>query len=129
MSTILVLDDESNLRGLLCYLLQSYGYRTLGAASADEALLRFHDSDCQIDLLLADVSLPQSSGIQVALTLRADRPDLRVILASGYPEVTWNTQDCALLQKLGADSLSILHKPFAPQVLVGAIRDLIGTSD
>jgi CheY-like chemotaxis protein len=127
MITILVLDDESIVLRLLCYLLQCYGYGTVGAGNAEEALLRFHDSHDRVDLLIADVSLPQGSGIQVALTLRAERPDLPVILTSGYPGGAWNTPDRALLQKLGPDSVSILQKPFGPQVLLSTIRELTGS--
>ena len=62
VKTILVLDDEVSLRQPLCRLLQLHGYRTLEAGDAEEALQQFHDNDCQIDLLIADVSLPIGSG-------------------------------------------------------------------
>ena len=89
MRTILVLEDEATLKDPLCRLLQLHGYRTLEAGDAEEALRQFRDNDGKIDLLIADVSLPIGSGVQVAVTLRAELPELRVILATGYPSHMW----------------------------------------
>ena len=126
MKTILVVDDEVTLRSPLCQLLQLHGYRTLGAGDEKEALRQFGDNDCKIDLLIADVSLPIGSGVQVAVTLRARVPKLEVILASGYPFHMWRARDYALLGRLGPDSVSILQKPFAAHTLLAAIESLIG---
>ena len=126
MRTILVLDDEVTLMGPLCRLLQLHGYRTLQASDAEEALQQFHANDCRIDLLIADVSLPIGSGVQVAVALRAEQPELSVILATGYPSHTWRARDYALLGRLGPDSVSILRKPFAAQTLLYTIECLLG---
>ena len=126
MKTILVLDDDFVLLSLLCSLLQRHGYHTLEAGNTEDALRRFHDNHRQIDLLIADVTLPLGSGIQAASALRAELPDLPVILASGYPSDTWTAGDSALLGRLGSDLVSILLKPFAPQTLMRTISELIG---
>ena len=110
----------------LCRLLQLHGYRTLEAGDAEEALQQFHNNDCRIDLLIADVSLPIGSGLQVAVALREELPELGVILATGYPSHMWRARDYALLGRLGPDSVSILQKPFAAQTLLAAIDNLIG---
>ena len=125
MKTILVVDDEVTRQSPLCRLLQLHGYHTLEARDAEEALRQFHDNDCKIDLLIADVSLPIGSGVQVAAALREELPELRVILATRYPYHMWRARDYAPLGRLGSDSVTILQKPFAAQALLAAIGNLI----
>jgi DNA-binding response OmpR family regulator len=126
VKTILVLDDEVSLRVPLCRLLQSHGYRTLEAFDEKEALQQFHDNDCKIDLLIADVSLAIGSGLQVAVALREELPELGVILATGYPSHMWRARDYSLLGRLGPDWVSIVQKPFAAQTVLAVIATLIG---
>ena len=124
MKTLLVLEDEPVLMVLLRHLLKPY--RLIEAATAEQALRLFNDHDRRIDLLLADVTLPASSGIQVALLLRSELPNLPVILTSGYPVSVWAERDAADLERLGSSSVAILQKPFKAQVLPNTIREMIG---
>ncbi|MBZ5622977.1 MAG: response regulator [Acidobacteriia bacterium] len=127
MKTILVLEDEPSLMNLMNRVLRRYGYTILEAADAEEAIRQFKNNDRQIDLLIADVSLPAISGVQVALLLRAELPDLGVILTSGYPTHAWTIRDSRHLLRLGSDSVCILLKPFTPGILLNTISGLIGT--
>ena len=128
MKSILVLDDEFNLLKLVCRLLQRHGYRTLQAGSADEALRLFRDNRGDIDLFIVDICLPAGSGIQVAIDLRVDLPDLHILLVSGYPENAWSARDSALFHALGSHLVSILQKPFTPQVLMNRVDRLLGAA-
>ena len=128
MKTILVLEDEPSLLNLLHRVLTRHGYTVLEALSPDEAVRQFSNSDRQIDLFIADVSLPGVSGVHIAVLLRSELPDLRVILTSGYPSNAWNSRDTGYLRRLGSDSVDILLKPFAPETLLNAIRGMIGAS-
>ena len=101
-------------------------YTLLEATTAEEALRRFKDNQRGIGLLIADVSLPISSGIQVALLLRQENPDLPVILTSGYPVDNWSVREFIDLAKLGADSAKILRKPFQAQHLLNCVLESIG---
>ncbi len=123
MKTILLLDDEVCLMKLMSQLLARCGYVVWESSSAEEAITRFQDVKGQLDLFVADVNLPESSGIQVALLLRGERPDLRVILMSGYPRSCWQGRDTTDLGRLGSDSLLILEKPFMPRALLNYIQD------
>jgi CheY-like chemotaxis protein len=125
MKTILVLEDEPILMGFLRRVLGGNGYTVLEAASSKQAVQHFDDSGRQIDLLLADVSLPGMSGVQVACLFRSERPDLRVILMSGYPPNAWGTRDCEFLRTLESNPVSILLKPFVPQSLMRTINGLM----
>jgi CheY-like chemotaxis protein len=125
MKTILLVEDELPLMKLLSTVLGRSGYAVKESTSAEEAIKRFLDANRQIDILVADVTLPESTGIQVAILLRAERPELRVILTSGYPADSWKAGDVADLKRLGAGSVIVLEKPFMPQVLLTCIRELM----
>ena len=101
-----------------------HGYIVLESSNAEDAIARFQDARGQIDLLVADVILPSSTGIQVAMVFRVEVPSLRVILTSGYPQRDWNGRDSADLERLGSHSLKILQKPFMPQALLNCIQEL-----
>jgi len=124
MRTLLVLEDEPSVLKLLRHMLKQYSL--IEATTAEEALLLFIDHDHQVDLLIADLTLPQLSGIQVALLLRSENPDLPVILTSGYPVSAWSDRDCADLGRLGSKSVAILEKPFRYQLVSDAVCELIG---
>jgi len=103
--TILLVEDEDGLRRIVRQALQKCGYRVLEAANGHEALKMWHEYHGQIDLLFSDVMMPQGmTGHELAEKLRENRPNLRIILSSGYnPEMTKpdkpNTKDIMLLQK------------------------------
>lgn len=124
MKTILLLDDEVSLMKLLSHVLKRRGYIVLESSSAEDAIARFQDAKGQIHLLVADVNLPSSTGVQVALLLRVEVPSLKVILTSGYPRSDWKHQEATDLERLGSDSLIILQKPFMPQALLNCIKEL-----
>lgn len=123
MKTLVVLEDESDVMDFLRRMLPQYSL--IEATTAEQALRLFIDHGRQVDLLIADVTLPTSSGIQVALLLRAEIPHLPVILTSGYPVSDWTGRDYTDLQRLGSTSVELLSKPFQTQVLSDAVRKLI----
>jgi len=127
VKTILVLEDEPSLMDLLHRVLRRHGYDILVAASPEEAVYQCKSCGRRIDLLLADVGVPGISGVQVALLLRAELPDLRVILTSGYPPDAWSARDSSFLHRLGSDSVTVLVKPFVPSTLLNTISGLIAT--
>jgi two-component system nitrogen regulation response regulator NtrX len=122
---LLILEDEPSVMALLRQMLK--GHTTIGAASAEEALRRFKENENGIDLLIADLTLPTSSGIQVALLLRQENPSLPVILASGYPSSSWSDRDASDLARLGSDCVRILQKPFQREALLTTVADLLET--
>jgi len=101
-------------------------YPLVEAASAEQALHRFKDDNGNIGLLISDVTLPISTGVQLALRLRHENPELPVILTSGYPVSGWSAQDATDLQRLGSDSVTVLQKPFERQVLLHWVSEFIG---
>ncbi len=82
--TILVIEDEEMVLDVTCSMLQSLGYRVLAARSGEEALRFAERHDGQIDLVLLDIILPDMGGKDIYPRLMALRPNLPVIVCSGY---------------------------------------------
>ena len=102
--TILVVEDEDSVRGLVARVLSRNGYKVREAREPEEALRDLADGAGDIDLLLSDVVLPGMSGPALADRLSAAQPDLKVVLMSGY------TDDAVVcLDYVGAP---LLKKPF-----------------
>ena len=123
MKTVLVLEDESSLLKLRQHMPKQFSL--IEATTAEQALLLFIGHGRQVDLLVADLTLPESSGIQVALLLRAEIPDLPVILTSRSPVSDWTGRDYTDLQRLGSTSVALLSRPFQAEVVSDEIRKLI----
>jgi DNA-binding response OmpR family regulator len=115
--TILIVEDEAAVRNLVASALRNEGYELLLAATGDEALTIADAHHGPIELLLTDATMPGKSGVELAALLRARRPDLRVIIMSGYNEQTLASAPA------GAD---LLQKPFTPLELRRRIRAALG---
>jgi DNA-binding NtrC family response regulator len=126
VKTLLVLEDEPALMKFLRHALVQHNL--LEAGSAEQALQLFADHRRHVDLLLADVTLPTSSGLRVAFFLRSELPNLPVILTSGHPVSNWNARDSVDLHRLGKKAVKIIQKPFQAQALSRLVHELLGTS-
>ena len=126
MITVLLLEEGPSVMKLLRNMLAQYNL--IEARTAEEALLFFIDLDYQVDLLIADLTMPRRSGIQVALLLRSKLPSLPVILTSRNPVTHWSAEKLADLNRLGSRKVAIVHKPFAADDLLKAVRELTGTA-
>ena len=82
--TILVVEDQDELRSLICEVLEDAGHTVLAAANGLEALARAESHGGAVDLLLTDVVMPGMNGRELAERLTALRPGLRVLFVSGY---------------------------------------------
>ncbi len=83
--TVLVVEDEPVVRGVILEMLEEQGYRTLGAIDGPSGL-RILRANNRIDLLITDVGLPGMNGRQLADQARETRPDLKVLFITGYAE-------------------------------------------
>ncbi len=118
--TILVVEDQKEVRGLMTVALRAYGYRVLEAAGGAEALEIFASHDGQVDLLLTDMVMPGMNGTDLARRLVERKADLKILYVSGYSE------DLAERRcELGPGS-SYLPKPFTPDVLAAKVREVLG---
>ncbi|HEV7503659.1 MAG TPA: ATP-binding protein [Thermoanaerobaculia bacterium] len=112
--TILLVEDEDEVRTVLNQILISKGYRVLQASSGEEALILSRLHRGVVHVLLTDVTMPEMKGPELAQRLRAERPQTRVLFMSGYNDEQ--------LSDGGPASPVCLQKPFSPQVLGEALR-------
>ncbi|MBI4862801.1 MAG: PAS domain-containing protein [Candidatus Riflebacteria bacterium] len=117
--TILLVEDEAAVRGLLGRVLAGDGYTLLQASDGAEALLLYADRREPIDLLITDVVMPGMSGTQLAEAMRARRADLKVLYMSGYTDET--------LVRLGLTegTIDFMPKPIVPAVLRNKVREVL----
>jgi PAS domain S-box-containing protein len=117
--TILLVEDEPAVRGLVHETLRLHGYKVLEARHGIEALLTSAKYAGPIHLLLTDVVMPQMSGPEVAEKILTVRPEIKVLFMSGYP-------DHPVFDQGGVNrQTGFLPKPFSPPVLVQKVREVL----
>ncbi len=119
--TILVVDDEELVRGLLIRRLESLGYDTISASDGDEGVHVFRERLHEIDLVLLDFAMPKMNGVEAFGELMRIKPDVKVILSSGY------TEDVVMRSFPGKHPAALLHKPYKMEELKGELDRLLGT--
>ena len=117
--TVLVVEDEAGVRELACQFLRVKGYNVLEAEGGLEALTVSRSHPGAIHLLLSDMVMPKMSGEELAVQLRAARPETRVAFMSGYSEFSRGD-----LGK-GFPDAPVLQKPFSPASLVEIVREAL----
>jgi PAS domain S-box-containing protein len=118
--TVLVVEDQAEVRKLTIDVLKRYGYQVLEACDGAEALLRSSGFADPIHLMITDVVMPGITGRELAAQLAALRPEMKVLYVSGYPAGAM-AEDGAL-----HDGTAYLSKPFAPSALARKARELLG---
>ena len=113
--TILLADDNGNLRKFVSTLLIELGYNLIVAADGKEALEKALAFGGRIDLLLSDVEMPEMTGIELAIQLNRARPETRILLISGL--------DSGML--VLNNGWQFLPKPFVADMLRDRIRDFL----
>jgi DNA-binding NtrC family response regulator len=119
LKTVLVVDDEPEIRKLVGAMVTQFGYSVLTADSGDHALTVYKNHKSPIDLLITDVVAPGMSGPMLADKLSAIQPDLKVLYISGYD----NTH---VVQKYVVEKgHALLPKPFTMEELQANITELL----
>jgi signal transduction histidine kinase len=118
--TILVAEDEAGVRELACQFLRVKGYTVLEAEGGLDALAISLRHAGVIHLLLSDMVMPTMSGVELAVQLKATRPEMRVAFMSGYSEFSRGD--------IGKEfpEAPVLQKPFSPASLVEIVRQALG---
>jgi signal transduction histidine kinase len=114
--TVLLVEDEDQIRHVARGILERHGYRVIECRSAGEALLVCERSTDPIDLLLTDVVMPQMTGPQLAERLASLRPGMRVLFVSGYTE--------GALREL-SDRSAFLQKPLTVAAVTRKVREVL----
>jgi CheY-like chemotaxis protein len=117
--TILLVEDEYQVRRLIERALRQQGYSLITATNGAEAVQIALQYAGEIHLLLTDVVMPELGGRESAMAIRATRPDIRVIYMSGYSE------ELVRLQGELTESAAFIAKPFAPDELRKVVREVL----
>jgi two-component system cell cycle sensor histidine kinase/response regulator CckA len=116
METVLIAEDDAQVRELMIAVLEAYGYEVIAASDAAEALERLLGAKDRIRLLVTDVIMPGQSGVDLAKRLQGEALELRILYVSGYSENVLTTRGM-----LPADA-RVLQKPFAPDEFLREVR-------
>jgi len=119
--TILVVDDEKNIRRTLQLVLEGEGYRVMGAESAEQALEILGSPNTPVDLAIFDVKLPQMSGLEALERIRREEAmkDTPIIVISGHATVN----DAVHAIKLGASDF--FEKPLARERVLVSVKNVL----
>lgn len=120
-TTILLVEDEADLRDLLSRILQDNHYQVLEAEDGEQALRVANRSPTRIDLVLTDLIMPGLSGYDVAQKIRAIRPGIKIIYITGYVDAKKQ------FHRLQRDE-RLLEKPVHPEQLLSSVREMLSTS-
>jgi two-component system cell cycle sensor histidine kinase/response regulator CckA len=116
--TVLVVEDQADVRQFVIYALTTYGYRVVAAANGVEALSLFENAE-RIDLILTDLVMPHIGGLELANRLKQRWPGLKVIFMSGYDRL-------AVIQQGGSNERAeFIQKPFSPDQLAAKVRAVL----
>ena len=119
MTTILIIDDDEDMRQTLRLVLEKEGYRLLTASNGKEA-----EEVCRTDrpgLVITDIIMPDKDGLETITELRKSYPEVRIIAISGGGRRV-NRDYLPTAQAFGADL--VLYKPFRPQDVMDAIDEV-----
>jgi CheY-like chemotaxis protein len=117
--TVLVVEDQAEVRGYAAAALGAYGYQVIQAENAEDALLQCGREGAHIDLILTDVVMPSVSGRELADRLKERWPGIKVLFMSGY------TDDTMVHHGVLQEDAEFIQKPFSPDQLAIKVRRVL----
>ncbi len=117
--TILIAEDDEAVRSLAQHVLEKNGYETLVARDGDEAVVKFRESNDNIQLLILDLIMPKKNGKEAYDEIRQLRPDIKAIFISGY------TAEAIRKKGIFQDDFDFISKPVLPSTLLCKVREVL----
>lgn len=117
--TILLVEDEAAVRDFAARALTMRGYQVIEAGSGDEALEMLREHQGTIDLLVSDVVMPGMDGPTLVKTIRAEKPNMRILFMSGYAEEAFRNAGERI------EDFHFLPKPFSLKQLTSKVKDVL----
>jgi len=121
--TVLVVEDQAEVRGYAAAALRAYDYQVIEAANAEEALMLCERECERINLILTDVVMPSMSGRDLADRLKRRWPGIKVLFMSGY------TDDTVVHHGVLEKDAEFIQKPFSPDQLAMKVRGMLAAPD
>jgi DNA-binding NtrC family response regulator len=119
--TVLLVEDQEQVRVVAHGRLKRMGYEVVVAAGAHEALLLCDKHRGPIHLLLTDVVMPEMSGAELAKQIAPVHPDMKVLFMSGY------TDDSIVRHGVLESEMAFLQKPFTPESMARKVREVLNS--
>jgi DNA-binding NtrC family response regulator len=120
---ILIVDDEVALLNLMSVYLRRLGYAVTAVNTLAKAWDHLKRQSQRFAVVVLDAGMADAGIDHVALELLAFHPSLRVVVNSGYPV------NMSVLQQAAPERVEFLHKPFSPDMLVAALRRMLGPQE
>jgi len=119
MARILIAEDDDAVRGLVTRALVEDGHELTTTTDGAQALEALQQQDGKFDLLVADVKMPVMDGVALALAAARDRPEMPIMLMTGYADQRERAH--------GLDALvhDVIAKPFSTEQIKGAVREAL----
>ncbi len=119
-ASVLLVEDDETVRSVARRILERDGYRVIGAGNGREALEIIQSGEHDIDVIVSDIIMPELGGAEFVDRLESVRPDLEVVLMSGYSEDE-------LTPRVRERAREVLGKPFLPEELTSAVRKTLSS--
>ena len=120
--TVLIIDDEPQVRNLATETLETCGYRVLTAKDGRQGLVVFEQNRDRIDLVLLDMVMPSMGGKECFSRLKALDPTVKILIITGY------TTNGSFHDFLEQGAIGVLEKPFNLRTLTRTVREVIGVA-
>jgi PAS domain S-box-containing protein len=117
--TVIVAEDDSQVRELIKEVLEGFGYKVMEAADGEDALKVFNENKDRIQLLILDVVMPKKNGKEVYDEIRKVRPDIKAIFTSGY------NVDIIHQKGILEEGSDFISKPISPEELLRKVREIL----
>jgi len=117
--TILLVEDEKNIRVITSLILEKLGYKIILADKPESAMKISNEYEEEIDMLFTDVVLPGQNGTDLAKELEKTRPNMKQLFMSGY------TANVVFQQDIITEEMNFLPKPFSRETLATKIRKIL----
>jgi CheY-like chemotaxis protein len=117
--TILIVEDEGEVRKLISKMLETQGYRILETSNGEDALLVCERRNGPIHLMLVDVIMPGMSGSELAKVLKPLYPEIKILYMSGY------TDDAIVRHGFVEKGVNYIQKPFTMERLARKVREVL----
>jgi len=117
--TILMAEDDSDVREITKAILEEFGYTVIAAEDGDDAIEKFIENKDEINLILLDVIMPKKNGRETCKEIKKIKPDIKVLFTSGYPA------DIANRNELLEEGVDFIPKPVSPTEFLKKVRDML----
>lgn len=117
--TILLAEDEADIREPLKDVLERFGYKVIDAVDGEDAINKFIDNKDKIEFLIFNVMMPKKTGKEAYLEIRKIKPDIKALFMSGYPA------DVVHKEGILEEGLNFISKPVSPKALLRKVREVL----